>query len=1027
MFKAFPLTLLLMLLGATVVQAQTRIVKGRVLDASGPLYRASVGVAGSANGTFTDEAGNFSLSVPAGSVTLVISSVGYTTLQRTVEAGEKEVTITLEQQNVKLGEVVVTALGIGRKTRSLVYATQTVKPAELTEVRDPNNVLNSFQGKIPNAFITQGSGGVGSPAKIVLRGNRSIQGTNSALIVLDGVPIYNSGFDNMASNINPDDIESVSVLRGASAAALYGSQAGNGVIVITTKKGVEGKLAVTYNAGVTVESPFSLPRVQNRYGQGNMGQMNTNVGESWGAEMNGQSYTDHFGNPAVYSAQPKNIRDFFRTGLNLNNAIGISAGNEKMQGYLSLTNNTVQGIIPNNDLRRNAVNLRLSNQLSKRLSTDAKITYFTQQTDNKPRNGEGNTPVLDIYQISRNVTTAQAERYMEINELGVPVPAPWPSTLGSIYGNPYWVVNMDNLNETRDQVMGFISAKYQIVPWLSVTGRANLDRSYTNAEQKTYQGTLLWATKPGGYYSKLSAVSTQQWYDVMFSGDNALSEKFRLNYNAGAIYQKSEFDQTLSIADGLNVTNKFSPNFATAPQIVSSGTAVITQSVFGQANFSYADALYLDASVRNDWDSRLPAPHSFTYYSAGLAAIISDLAKLPEPISFLKASINYAEVGNGGQFGLLAASYDYVPGAGNGYLFRKSILPFPQLKPEIVKNLEAGIEARFLQNRLGLAVTYYKANSLNQLLTITIPVATGYSSQYINAGNIRNQGVEFVLTATPLKKQSFNWDVTYNLAFNRNKVIALSDELKLVNLGSYIDFGGLPQVKEGGSYGDMVAHRWARNENGQYLVTAAGKPLTTDVLGEEPGYIGNFNPKATMGLTNNFSYKGISLRVLVDGRVGGIVVSGTEQNLAFSGITEGTEAHREGGWNLGGVDEHGQAVTAEIDAQGFWQTASGKRFGVGEFFAYDATSFRVREVSLGYNIPLRSSAGIIKSVKISAVGRNLAWLYRGKSLLDIPGLPKRKMWMDPDMGLGIGNTLQGVEYGAFPSTRSVGLNLNVTF
>lgn len=1025
MFRVRKLLFLPVLLWSVMLQAQTRDITGTVVSESGPVAGASITIEGD-QGVTTNNDGAFSLRVSSGAVTLTVSSVGYETVTRSVSAGESSITITLEQAAGSLNEVVVTALGIRRQSRSLVYATQTVKSAELAEVRDPNNILNNFQGKVANAFITQSSGGVGSGAKIVLRGNKSIQGSNSALIVIDGVPIFNTQFDNMAANINPDDVESTTVLKGASAAALYGSQAGNGVIVITTKKGRRDRMSVTINSGVTVESPFALPRVQNSFGQGNAGNLDVNTGESWGAPLDGRDYTDHLGNPAKYTAQPDNIRDFFRTGVNLNNSIGISGGSEKMQGYLSYTNNSTAGIIPNNDLLRHTVNVRLSNQITSRLSTDMKVTYFTQSIKNRPRNGEGNTPVLDIYQIPRNLPTATAEQYETTDNLGIATPQVWPSTLRSIYGNPYWVVNKDNLDEKRDQLMGFISAKYEITPWLNVTGRANLDRSFVKAQQKTANGTLLWATNPGGYYSELNSTSTQKWFDVILSGENQLSTDFKVNYNVGAIYQNSEFAQTLGVANGLNVTNKFSLNFATDPVITQAGTEVETQSVFGQANFSFKDAIYLDASLRNDWDSRLRSPHSFQYYSLGMSAIISDLVTLPAAISFLKANVNYAEVGNGGRFGLLNASYGYQAGVGNGYIFRNSVLPFPELKPEIVKNIEAGVEANFLNNRLGVNFTYYKANSFNQLLTINIPVATGYSTQYINAGNIQNNGIEIILNGTPVKTQDLTWDVTFNFGANRNKVKELTKEIQTVNLGGYMDWGGLPQVKVGGSYGDLVSYVWEKDAKGDYLVNADGKPITSAMLGLEPKIIGNFNPKATLGLTNSFNFKGITFRFLVDGRVGGIMVSGTEMNLAFSGITEGTEQYRDGGWSLGGVDVDGNPVTEAITAQEFWQTASGKRFGVGDFFTYDATNFRVREVSLGYGIPLKNTE-IVKSARLSLVARNLLWLYRGSSKLDIPGMDKRKMWLDPDMSLGNGNNFNGVEYGAFPSTRSVGLNLNVTF
>ena len=1035
------LLLVPLLLFGTTLFAQTRTITGRVLSTrDSAISSATISVKGSSKGVSASSDGSFSISVPSGKATLTVTSIGYGQKEVDVPATDNTVNVTLEEESRQLEGVVVTALGITRQARTLVYATQTVKPAELTEVRDPNNIVNSLQGKVANAMITQGSGGPGSGARIVLRGNRSIQGSNNALIVVDGVPINNStngtagsdfgsvqGSDG-ASNINPDDIESVTILRGASAAALYGSQAGNGVIVITTKKGIKDKISVVLNSGIATESPFALPQLQNLYGQGNSGKFDRKSGESWGPRMTGQTDSTFLGDIAPYAAQPNNIKDFFRNGLSINNSLGVSGGTEKVQAYLSYTNNLINGIIPKNDLTRHTVNLRITNQISKRFSTDGKITYIAQDIKNRPRTGEENAPVIDIYQIPRNISTAQAQQYEYINNLGIPTPTVFPSTLTSIYQNAYWVLNRTAIDETRDRVIGFLSGKYKITDWLSISGRANLDRTFDRGQQQYSQGTVLWQ-RSGGNYLENQIIVTEKWFDAILDGNNNISKDLKINYRLGGIFQDSKLDANYQAAGGLNITNKFSLNFAKAPSVSSSFTEIQTQSVFGQLNLSFKDFIYLDASLRNDWDSRIRYPHTFRYPSVGISAVVSDMLTLPRNISFLKGSINYAEVGNGGRFGLLNTVYNYSQGAGNGFLSRSLTLPIPELKPEIVKNLEFGLEARFINNRIGFTATYYKSNSINQLLQVSLPVATGYSNQYINAGNIQNKGLEVVVNGTAIKSRDFSWDVTLNFALNRSKVVALSDKVKIFYLGGGYGRSATPVIEEGKAYGDLLAFKWATDANGSRIVTAldpadatkGGKPVLTGAQ----EYIGNFNPKETIGFTNTFNYKGVSMRILVDGRIGGILVSGTEMNLAFSGIPEATAPFRDGGWNLGGVDAEGKPITKTIDAQGFWQIASGKRYGAGEFFAYDATSFRVREVSLGYVIPV-AAAGFVKAAKLSVVARNLFWLYRGSSLLDIPGIGKRKMWFDPDMSLGNSN-YQGVEYGTLPSTRSLGVNLQVTF
>jgi len=1056
MRKSLLKLIVLLFIGGTGAYAQTTVT-GRITSAAdgAGVPGASVLVKGTTNGTTANVDGKFSITLndPANSV-LVFSFIGYATQEIAVQ-NQSSINVTLQEDFKELNEVVVTALGVAREQKTLVYSAQTVKPTQLTEVQDPNNVLNSLTGKVANINITQGSGGPGSGLRVVLRGNRSISNNNNALIVVDGVPITNgllatnngtqqnsAGNDfgsvqnsDGASNINPDDIESMTVLRGASAAALYGSQAGNGVILITTKKGnTGGGVSVNINSGITFDKAFALPKFQNSYGQGINGALDATQGASWGAKMDGQSYTNHLGEQRTYSAQPDNVKDFFRTGVALNNSIGIMTGTDKAQTYLSYTNNSVQGIVPKNDLMRHTFNLRMSNQISKKLSSDAKITYINQQIDNRPRTGEENAPVIDIYQIPRNVSLNDAKQYEVYDAANVPLPAAWPSTASSIYQNPYWMINRTAINEHRDRFMGFVSLKYDITDWLSIQGRGNLDRYIDKGEQIYSHKTLLWAQQQGGYYQTSNTVITQKWFDVILSGNNKLSDDLKLDYRAGAIMQRIDNTVDYNIADGLNVTNKFALAYATNPAFANAAlipyyVSQETHSVFGQANLGYKEVLFLEATIRNDWDSRLATPYTITYPSVGLSGIISDMTTLPSAISFLKLSSSYAVVGNGGVPQSRFNFYTYTTGAGGGLMFQNKTLALPGLKPELVKNLEFTVDARFLNDRLGLNLTYYKSNSTNQLLAVPMPPASGYQSKYINAGNIQNTGIEGVLTASPVRNPGgLIWDVAFNFGINRNKVIKLSDDVKTMYLTGGNSFGrsATPQVTEGGRFGDLIGYKWMRDANGNFVVKNTGdEDDGTPVQSTSQEYLGNVMPKATLGLTNTFEYKRFTLRILADGRLGGVIVSGTEMNLAASGITEETAKYREGGLDLHGVDSEGNAVNKTTDAQHFWKAASGQRYGVAEFFAYNATNFRVRELSVGYNIPLPADFPL-KTMRFSFVARNLFWLYRGESLLDIPGLGKRKMQFDPEMALGNGN-YQGIQYATLPSTRSIGFNLKLGF
>jgi TonB-linked SusC/RagA family outer membrane protein len=1057
MKKCLPKLIVLLFLSSASAMAQT--VTGTVtsgVDGS-PLPGVSVLVKSTTTGTTTDTDGRYTIQVPDQSAILVVSFIGFAS-QETAVGTRTTIDFTLLEDVQQLSEVVVTALGIARETKTLVYATEQVKSAQLTEVRDANNVMNSLQGKVTNAVITQGSGGPGSGARLVLRGNRSIQGNNNALIVVDGVPINNGttgtvtsdfgglqGIDG-ASNINPDDIESMTILRGASAAALYGSAAGNGVIVITTKKGAKDRVSVTINSGVVSERPFVLPELQNSYGQGNSGLIVTDAitgrsvsGESWGAPLDGRTITAYNGEERTYSAQPDNVKDFYRTGVTWNNSIGVTGGTEKMQTYLSYTNNKVQGIQPKNDLNRHTVNLRVSNSIGTRFRTDGKVTYITQKIDSRYETGESALALpITIGQIPRNVSLSDAKVYETIDNVGVPIRAPYPVINPALYQNPYWIINRTATDEARDRIMGFITAEFDITKWLHLKGRANLDKITDKQERKFSHGTV-GVSGVGGAYNTTRATTTQQWYDLMLEGRNNITDDLKIDYRIGAILQDTQYDRIYASANGLNVTNVFSLNFATTRAYEQSASRVQTQSVFGQVNLAFKESLFLDVSLRTDWTSTLPPPHNFSYPSVGLSGIISDMITLPEVISFLKLSANYAVVGNGANWALTNPTYTYAPGSEHGFIYRDALKPIPGLKPEMVNNLEFGIDAKFLENRFGFQFTVYNSHSTNQLLEIPVPVGTGYGSQYINAGDIQNKGLELNINASPLRGGDLTWDIAFNVGMNRNKIVELYAELKETPL-NFSGFGrsATPFIKEGESYGDLYGFFWmnsgdvydaddklvSHSNDGTPLVTATGVPLSSLTTGTYAN-LGNFNPKATLGLTNIFRFKDLALRLLVDGRIGGTIMDGTEQLLAYNGAPAVTTNFREGGWDLGGQDASGNEVSATINSQAFWTTASGGRYGSAEFFTYDATNFRVREVSLSYDIPLPASFPL-KQARISLVGRNLFFLYRGSSRMDIPGIGKRKMTFDPDMALGSGNW-QGISYGTLPSTRSIGFNLQLTF
>ncbi len=1009
MRKALFLSLLSCFIGIGQLIAQDRTLSGTIKDETGQaLPGVNVLLKGTNRGTNSDGDGAFKLSVPSAG-TLVISSVGFETKEIGFTASTTQLSISLNTDVRTLGEVVVTALGIEKQAKTLTYAAQQVSGKSVQDVRDANFV-NTLSGKVAGMVVTQGAGGPGSAVRVTMRGNRSIQGNNNALFVIDGVPIDNStrgqvgndfgGYNasDGVANINPDDIESMSILRGASAAALYGSRAANGVVIITTKKGKSGKIAVDINSGVVVESPLLLPAFQNTYTQGNGGTSNTTASGSWGGK--GTTYSD-------------NVSSFFRNAVSTNNSIGITGGSEKMTTYFSYTNNYNQGLVSNNDLKRHTVNLRVTNQISKRFSTDARVTFVNQKIGNKLKVGEESGIVMNLYKIPRSVSLTDYETYENADG----TPRYW--TTSSIYMNPYWTLNRTLNVEDRDRVMFLGSANYKLTDWLDVTARYSLDKYNDGGNYKFYNRTLLFA-QAGGSYQVFNSQNTESYMDLIIKADKSLTKDLKLNALVGGSmnYRKNQLTQTN--ANGLLVPNKFDLSFARSLSVNTGFGERQINAVFGSAQLSFRDYLVLEGTVRQDWASTLPKPYSYSYPSVGATFILSEAFHLPEAISFAKVRASITKVGNDAPLFLLNQTYSFGQGGTGGFVSRDDTKAIEDLKPEITTSKELGLDLRFFSNRLGLDLTMYRTNSRNQLLQLGLAPASGFSSQYINAGNIQNTGVELALTAQPYRG-AFNWNIGLNFARNVNKVVELSPDIKQAFLSGGYGRSAGPLVVEGLPYGDMYGFAWQRDSQGRLVVDAQGKPVSTSSQVK----IGNFNPKFTLGFSNTFSWKGINAYLLIDGRFGGTITSGTDANVAFDGTADYTAANREGNWVLPAVTAAGEANTKAINAETFWTTVSGGRYSWGEFFTYDATTVRIREMSLGYDFKM-PSAWPIKSARVSLVARNLLFLYRGSATLDIPGVGKRKLNYDPDVQLGAGN-FQGVEYGNLPASRTVGLNLKLSF
>lgn len=961
------------------------------------------------DGTFKIEANNDDY--------LVFSMLGYESKEIPV-ANKTSFTVELIPTTYDLGEVVVTALGIERKTRTLSYSTQQIE-GSIGEIKDnSSNILSSLSGKISGAVITTAATGPGAAARVVLRGNRSISGNNTALIVIDGVPydntsygqatgtMYNYGGGDGAVNINPDDVASINVLKGPSAAALYGSRAANGAIIITTKQGKEGRLKIDFNSGMSVDKPNLLINFQNTYGRGNGGVAAQGIGESWGAAA--QTYST-------------NVKDFFETAYSFNNTVSLYGGTDMMQGFASYTNNSVEGMIPGNKLERNTMNLRINTQFHSRLTTDAKITYVNQKVKNRPRLGDAGTPI-EAYIMPRDMSEQELKEYETINpNNGQPVRKYW--TTSSIYDNPYWSTNRTSVNEERNRVTLLGSAKYQLLDWLSILGRVSYDRYDDKTDGSFYDGTVsLGDVKAGGKYYETNSQYWERNFDLLLSGENTITEYISLNYNLGTSFLKRKYATVTNMANGLSIPNKFSLAAATTPafQDVGGYTRALN-SVYGNLQVGFKSYLFVDVTGRNDWSSTLPSPHKYFYPSVGLSAIISDMMDMPSWISFGKIRASYTQVGNDPDPYLLKQQFLFALGAGQGFISRNQIKSIQDLKPEKTKSYEVGLDWRFLNGRLGLDATLYKSNTINQLLYVGLPMASGFNRRYINAGNIENRGMEIQLNANPIETKNFNWSTGINFSRNINKVIELAPNTTQVNITDNTKYATVI-VKEGSSYGDLYGRAWKKDATtGKHIVDNRGLPIV-----ESNQKLGNFNPDAMLGWSNRLSYKNFKVSFLIDARIGGEMVSGTDAYLAAYGVAGYTEKFREGGLVLDAVKVDGSANTTAITSQQLWTTVSQNgRDAWGDFFTYDMTNVRLRELSVGYDFQLKETA-VIESASLSITGRNLLFFYRGKSIMNINGIDKRDNPTDPDTSLGAGN-YQGVELGLPPLSRTIGLNLKLTF
>ena len=997
--------------------ADNSTVRGRVVDVSGePLIGATIREKGGTRGTVTDIEGNFILSVPDSAV-LQVSFVGYESIEVSV-GGRKTLEIQLRENTVMLDNVIITALGLEKKEASLAYSIQKVKGEELTRMKEVD-MITALAGKAAGVQINKNSSGIGGSAKVSLRGIRSASGDNQPLYVIDGVPMLNIGTEQAysaiggtanagnrdggdgISNLNPEDVESISILKGAPAAALYGSQAANGVILITTKKGnTAGQRNIYFSTGLTFDKAFSLPKMQNCYGV-------SDVVDSWGEK--------------AYLPTSNELNDFFRTGLTSITSVSVNYGNEKIQTYFSYANTTGRGIVDKNQLTKHNINLReTAVMFNQRLKLDGNVNVMRQIVKNKPVSGGFYmNPLVGLYRFPRGEDLSYYKDNYEIydpeRKLGI---QNWHTFTEDFEQNPYWIQNRIQSKETRMRSIISLSANLRINSWLTVQARGSVDYISDKMRQKFYASTAPALCGANGRYIEMDYQETLIYGDVMAMGKRKW-EDFALDVAIGGSINDKNVNSTRY--DSKNASLKYANVFNLA-NIVMNGSASIDQkidsrrqlqSVFGTAQVGYQDKVFLDLTARNDWASTLAytshEKSGFFYPSAGLSFLIDKWIQLPEWISFAKLRGTYSKVGNDiPQF--ITNSVSHITAGGE--LQANDAAPFKEMEPEMTHSVEVGTEWRFFQSRLGFNLTYYRTNTHNQFFKLPALAGDMYAYRYVNAGDIQNRGWELTVDATPVLTPDFTWKTSLNFSSNRNKIKELHEELKELVYGpsSFSSSYAMKLVK-GGSIGDIYGKAFVRDVEGNIVYQTEGDHKGLPAVEGEGNTIkvGNANPRFIMGWNHTFSYKGFSLYFLLDWRYGGKILSQTQAEMDLYGVSQVTALARDRGY----VTLEGQQID---NVKGFYKNIVGGRAGVTEYYMYDATNLRLREVSLNYTFPKKGmqKTKVLKDLQLAFVARNLCFLYK-------------KAPFDPDLVLSTGNDNQGIEVFGMPTTRSLGFTVKCEF
>ena len=1016
------------------VAQQNQSCSGLVVDNTGePIVGATVQVKDTKNATVTDVDGHFALSgVKSGSV-VVVSYVGYATKEVTY-AGQA-LNVVLEEDNATLNEVVVTALGIQREKKALGYAMQEVKGDVILNAHE-NNIANALSGKVAGVQITRSSNGPAGSSKITLRGNNSVTGLNQPLIVVDGTPIDNftgasnndfwnptADMGNGLGDINPDDIESMSVLKGASAAALYGSRAGNGVILITTKKGTKQKgLGITVSGTVIAESMFMKPDRQTVFGQGTLDTYSSGSGLSWGEKITGQEYK-RWDDGISHMRYFDSLDNYFGTGTELQENVTLSQMYGKTSIYASGTNMHDKSMTPGAELSRLNFMLRGVTSFGKgdRWTFDGKVQYVRSNAKNRPISGNNATnSALSLYTFPTSLDITEFEQAAD--ELGIMT---WWNPDGS---NPYWLAKYKLNEDKRDRFIMTASLKYKVLDWLTAEVRGGTDMYTNETTARTHAGNKNVTT---AYSFGMNHFYENNFSFLLSAQKDNLLGKWGAAATLGGNLMEQKRTGTSASATNLVVKNLFSVNNGEkTPGVSETYSHKKINSIYGTLQFNYDGWLFLDGTFRNDWTSTLAKENrSFFYPSVSVSYVFSDmLAKMGKPLpswfTFGKLRASFAEVGNDmdpyqlyNLYSVGADIYGGLTATGDKTKYD------PTVKNELIKSWEVGLDLRFFDNRLGLDFAWYKSNATNQLLNLPINSMSGFDFMKINAGNIQNSGVEIQLSAVPVRTKDFEWSLLYNFAKNNNKIIDFYEDVQRYKLGGYDNLS--VYAVTGGNYGEIWGTKFSRVTDesseyyGQLLLTSDGLPQGTSK--EEK--IGDQQASCTMGLTNTFTYKNWTLSFLIDGRFGGDIFSGTMQAMELAGTAAKTVVNgSRDKFVLDGVVSDGAGGytknTSEITPEKYWTAvaSSSGNLGIGEANIYSATNIRLRNISLSYSVPYKYlQKTVLQSVKVGLSVNNV-WMLKSSMC-----------GLDPESVFATSTNATGFEYAGLPTTRSFIFNVSLGF